>query len=124
MILLDTNIVIYLQCGKLSEAHIQKLRVTPLNTCNIIVAEVLGYNFPNLDDSQYFEALFITMKNRLLDTAVTKKVIELRRTTPLKMPDAIIAATALVHDLTLWTHNMADFKNVPNLQLFDPLAGK
>ena len=124
MILLDTNIVIYLQGGKLPEAHIQKLRVTPLNTCNIIVAEVLGYNFPNPDDSQYFEALFITMKNRLLDTAVTKKVIELRRTTPLKMPDAIIAATALVHKLTLWTHNTADFKNVPDLQLFDPLAGK
>ena len=121
MILLDTNIVIYLQGGKLSEAHIQKLRVTPLNTCNIIVAEVLGYNFPNPDDRQYFEALFITMKNRLLDTAVTKKVIELRRTTPLKMPEAIIAATALVHDLTLWTHNTADFKNVPDLQLFDPL---
>lgn len=121
MILLDTNIVIYLQSGKLPEVHIQKLRVTPLNTCNIIVAEVLGYNFPNPDDSQYFEALFITMKNRLLDTAVTKKVIELRRTTPLKMPDAIIAATALVHDLTLWTHNTADFKNVPDLQLFDPL---
>ena len=55
------------------------------------------------------------MKNRLFDKAVTDKVIELRQTTAIKLPDAIIAATALVHDLTLWTHNTDDFKNVPKL---------
>jgi tRNA(fMet)-specific endonuclease VapC len=33
--------------------------------------------------------------------------------------DMTIAATALVHDLTLVTHNTADFRNIPNLRLED-----
>jgi len=33
------------------------------------------------------------------------------------MPDALIAATALVHSLTLHTNNTGDFKRVPGLRL-------
>ncbi|MCI0685131.1 MAG: type II toxin-antitoxin system VapC family toxin [Gemmataceae bacterium] len=33
--------------------------------------------------------------------------------------DLFLAATALVHDLTLVTHNTADFVNVPGLRLVD-----
>ena len=33
--------------------------------------------------------------------------------------DLMIASVALVHDLTLVTHNTADFQNVPNLRLDD-----
>ncbi len=36
--------------------------------------------------------------------------------------DLLIAATALVYDLTLVTHNTADFANIPNLQLDDWIA--
>jgi tRNA(fMet)-specific endonuclease VapC len=37
-------------------------------------------------------------------------------------PDLMIAAVALVHDLTLVTHNTADFQRVPGLRLVDWLA--
>jgi predicted nucleic acid-binding protein len=33
--------------------------------------------------------------------------------------DLMIAATALVHDLTLITHNTADFRHIPGLRLDD-----
>ena len=33
--------------------------------------------------------------------------------------DLMIATAALVHDLTLVTHNSADFRNIPNLRLAD-----
>ena len=33
--------------------------------------------------------------------------------------DAIIAATALVYNLTLVTHNLSDFRNIANLKLID-----
>jgi tRNA(fMet)-specific endonuclease VapC len=33
--------------------------------------------------------------------------------------DLMIASTALVHDLTLVTHNTQDFKNIPGLRLED-----
>jgi len=38
----------------------------------------------------------------------------------MKLPDAIIAATALVYDLTLVTRNVADFKNIDRLKLVNP----
>ena len=34
-------------------------------------------------------------------------------------PDLMIAAVALVHDMTLVTHNTVDFQNVPDLRLVD-----
>ena len=36
--------------------------------------------------------------------------------------DLLIAATALVHDLTLVTHNVADFADIPGLCVIDWLA--
>ncbi|EDN64989.1 PilT-like protein [Beggiatoa sp. PS] len=46
--------------------------------------------------------------------------IQLRQTTSLKVPDAIIAATALHLKLPLMTRNIKDFQKVPHLQLFNP----
>jgi tRNA(fMet)-specific endonuclease VapC len=36
--------------------------------------------------------------------------------------DLLIASVALVHDLTLVTHNTTDFQNIPNLRLEDWLT--
>jgi tRNA(fMet)-specific endonuclease VapC len=33
--------------------------------------------------------------------------------------DLLIASVALVHDLTLVTHNTADYQNIPGLRLDD-----
>jgi predicted nucleic acid-binding protein len=47
------------------------------------------------------------------------RTIALRRSHRIKIPDAIIAATALEYDLTLITHNTSDFQGIPNLKLLD-----
>jgi predicted nucleic acid-binding protein len=47
------------------------------------------------------------------------RTISLRRSRRIKIPDAIIAATALEYDLTLITHNTSDFQGIPNLKLLD-----
>ncbi len=122
MILLDTNVVIYLHGADLDDTVATTLRNSTLDTCNVIVAEVLGYRLTDPRDAKYFEDLFATMNNHTFDKEVTNKVIELRQTMTIKLPDAIIAATALVNGLVLWTHNTEDFKKVPKLQLFDPLS--
>jgi predicted nucleic acid-binding protein len=122
MILLDTNVVIYLHGGQLGPSVTETLQNSTLDTCNIIIAEVLGYRFTNPEDAAYFENLFATMKNHIFSKEVTDKVIELRQIITIKLPDAIIAATALINNLVLWTSNTDDFKNVPKLQLFDPLS--
>jgi predicted nucleic acid-binding protein len=36
------------------------------------------------------------------------------------MPDAIIAASALIHNLTLLTRNDSDFKKIPNINIINP----
>jgi predicted nucleic acid-binding protein len=42
----------------------------------------------------------------------------LRRDVPtLRMPDAVIAATAMVHSMALHTKNVRDFKRVPGIRL-------
>lgn len=51
-----------------------------------------------------------------VDRRVAEKAGELRRM-ELKMPDALIAATALVHQLTLLTRNTSGFRKVPGLRL-------
>ena len=39
----------------------------------------------------------------------------------MSLGDAIIASTALVNDLDLWTANTDDFKNIEGLKLHNPL---
>jgi predicted nucleic acid-binding protein len=39
---------------------------------------------------------------------------------PLDMPDGLIAATALEHNLTVVTRNTKDFSHLPGLQLLNP----
>jgi tRNA(fMet)-specific endonuclease VapC len=46
----------------------------------------------------------------------------LQRGITVPVADLMIASVALVHDLTLVTHNTADFQNVPNLRLEDWLV--
>jgi predicted nucleic acid-binding protein len=53
---------------------------------------------------------------------VIEKTIELRKTYKTKLPDAIIAATAVVYGLTLISHNVKDFKNITGLSVIDPYS--
>ena len=46
----------------------------------------------------------------------------LRRGISVPVVDLMIASVALVHDLTVVTHNTADFQNIPGLRLDDWLA--
>jgi predicted nucleic acid-binding protein len=51
-----------------------------------------------------------------LDDAIINKTIEIRRKVKIKLPDAIIAATAIIHNLTLLSTNDSDFLKVPKLK--------
>jgi len=55
-----------------------------------------------------------------INEAVVEKTITIRQTKKIALGDAIIAATALVYDLVLISRNTSDFKNIDDLQVFDP----
>ena len=54
-----------------------------------------------------------------LTPAVVEKCVSIRRSRKIKTPDAIIAATAIVHELTLITSD-SDFDNIEGLNVIDP----
>ena len=55
-----------------------------------------------------------------LDEPVILKGIEVRKSNQIKLPDAIIAATSIVHGLNLVTRNINDFKNIKGIKLINP----
>jgi len=55
-----------------------------------------------------------------LEEAIILKAIEIRKINRVKLPDAIVAATALVNSQILITRNVSDFKNINGLQVIDP----
>jgi predicted nucleic acid-binding protein len=70
------------------------------------------------DDEPNVKRLLAGMDELPVDRRVAETAGHLRRQLPsLRMPDALIAATALVHSLTLHTKNTKDFRRVPKLRL-------
>lgn len=55
-----------------------------------------------------------------LSGAIVNQTIEIRKVHKIKLPDAIISATALVHDFKLISRNISDFKNIGGLTVVDP----
>jgi len=47
-----------------------------------------------------------------LEDAIKYKTVEIRKVHKIKLPDAIIAATALIYNLILITRNIKDFKDI------------
>ena len=65
-------------------------------------------------------ATISTMDVLPLDEPAILETIRLRQLHKKKLPDAIIAATALVHGLTIVTRNVADFANIAGLRVLNP----
>ncbi len=55
-----------------------------------------------------------------LEKEIKLKTAEIRKAHKIKLPDAIIAATALTHDLTLLARNVSDFKNIYGMKMINP----
>ncbi|MEP7111229.1 MAG: type II toxin-antitoxin system VapC family toxin [Ferruginibacter sp.] len=47
------------------------------------------------------------------------KTADIRKTHKIKLPDAIIGATALVYDLTLLSRNVSDFSNINGIKIIN-----
>ena len=117
----DSNIVIYIAQKKLApEAFAQP--DDALFISDITFMETLGYAFSDPDEKQETEALLAILYRLPVSEPIVQEVIEIRQSRRMKLPDAIIAATALLHDCTLVTRNTADFSGLPGLQVVAPFT--
>ncbi len=70
------------------------------------------------DEEPKVRRLLAGMDEIPVDRRVADRAGLLRRDVPaLRMPDALIAATSLVHSMALHTKNVSDFKGVPGMRL-------
>ena len=60
------------------------------------------------------------MGKSFFNDSVIERTIEIRKHYRIKLPDAVIAATALVNNFTLLTRNIVDFKHIENLNVVNP----
>ena len=82
--------------------------------------EALSWVNPDTNKERIIQE-FITDADILsLNPAIVSQCIKIRRSKKIKTPDAIIAATAIVHDLILITSD-SDFNNIKGLKITDPL---
>ncbi len=121
--LLDTNTVINFLGASLPVAGMRLLNTTvddnPIVSI-ITKIETLGFNFKSMEEQTIVE-MFINGSTVIdLSDDIVSKTIEIRKTKKIKLPDAIIAATALVYDLVLISRNTSDFTNIDGLKVIDP----
>jgi predicted nucleic acid-binding protein len=82
--------------------------------------ELLGFAFPDADklsDTQNFinDGILIALTDDIVEQTIT-----LRQLYKIKMPDAIIAASAIVLDYTLLSRNDKDFNQIADLKYINP----
>ncbi len=80
---------------------------------------ILGYplSSPKRQDAEEILQLFQELQ---IDDTVINQAIALRSSIRIKSIDALIASTALLHELTLVTRNTKDFEAIAGLSLVDP----
>jgi predicted nucleic acid-binding protein len=118
--LIDTNVIIDNFGNKLPE----KAKVL-LNSFEPVISavtkiEVLGWPHATKQQLKPLYAFMEIASILPIDEAVIEKTIAIRQDKKVPLGDAIIAGTALVHNLTLVSRNISDFKDITNLRILNP----
>ena len=123
VVLCDTNILI--DFSKRKPDVVQALAV--IGTANVVVSAISAgeFMFGALNKADLVKIVkgLNAIKIIHVDEAISRKGLELVQryglSHTLAVPDAFIAATALVHNLPLYTLNRKDFRFIEWLRLYD-----
>lgn len=127
MYLIDTNILIYYFNNNIPEEQTKKVENIFNNSFNIsLITKIEFLGFPRHTDNSFkrAEEFLGYAETYDLSSEIIDRTIKLRRDHKIKLPDAIIAATALNNDFVLVTRNEQDFINIKNIQIFNPFNVK
>ena len=120
--LADTNVMIDLVLGRLPAASASwldaQLAAQQVAISVITRIELLGKTVP-APEFTFLQAFVQSVAVLPLDEPVTQQTIRLRQQHRMKLPDTIIAATALAHGLPLLTRNVSDFQTLVGLTVLN-----
>lgn len=122
--LLDSNIII--DAVEAQHAFLDRWVEDP-EACLATVSrvEILGYRSWHLLDHarrDRTEVLIGALIELPMDEQIVLRAIALRRQKKMSLADAIIAGTAVEHQLPLVTRNVKDFAAIPGLQIINPFS--
>jgi predicted nucleic acid-binding protein len=121
--LIDTNVAIHYLKAEIPEAGsnwLFSLLAVESNISIISKIELLGWRSSSEADDKVYSDFVVNSELYPLSDAIIDKTIDLRKQYKLKTPDAIIAATALVHNMTLVSRNDSDFQRIKHLKYVNP----
>ena len=121
-ILCDTDVIIeYLKGNETTKKIFDKLERANITLSTITLME-LYYGALNKRELNKIKRALSEFNILPLNEEITEIAINLIETYSkshgLKIPDALIASTAIYYDFSLWTYNIKDFRFIENLSLF------
>ncbi|TDY02701.1 tRNA(fMet)-specific endonuclease VapC [Thiohalophilus thiocyanatoxydans] len=129
MVLLDTNVCIHFLNGNHPRIlqHFQSHSPDEIALCSVVKAELLygAQRSARVDaNQQRLRQFFAPLRSVPFDDTCAEHYALIRadlaaQSTPIGPNDLIIAATARAHNLTLVTHNTAEFSRVAGLTTED-----
>lgn len=120
MILVDSNLIIYAASGNYPRLVDWFAENQPVASA-VSLVEVLGYYKLTPEEKTALENLFAELTILYPTVEIFQIATDLRQQRSVSVGDALIAATALHHSLTLATHNTSDFEWIKSLSVIDPL---
>jgi len=120
--LIDTNVWIDALSGKLAAPAFLKIAVQASWAGYSAITRLELFGFPELTDEEELKIaeLLKPFAEVAVDSRIIDKAIPIRKSMRIKVPDAIIAATALEKDCSLITRNIEDFMGIADLVVFNP----
>lgn len=124
MILCDTNILIEFYKNNAQITAVLRT-VGPENLAiSVVTAAELYYGALNQQELRQIKAHLGLLNTYPITLPISHRFLTLMEayvlSHKLSLPDALIAATALDHDVELYTLNRKDFRYIPELKLFSP----
>ena len=119
--LLDSNIIIY--ASKPEGLELRSF-LDSIHCYASVITYIESYGYRDLieEEGEQLDGIFRNTRILALTDTIAQQAIALRQQRRMGIGDAIIAATAIVHSLTLVTHNTEDFRWIGGLELLDPVS--
>lgn len=123
--LIDTNILVYYWMDTLPPSalnFVQSVLASDFKVSLITQIEFLGFYIFKQDPAEGQRAHRFLAQAHVysIESEIVDKTIDILQNYKIKLPDAVIAATALIYDLTLLTRDLRGFPSIVGLKYLNP----